>query len=292
MKTLQEAFDTAVTGMLKQGRRSVSAYDPSSCRYRGCGGLKCGVGFLIADEYYSESIERQAVCDNEVLSAVADSGYPADKEALELYEEIQDIHDGDLPADWAVELESLAVRSGLIMPEVTINEDWRKAMTDQRTLVSNEFTRIDPNEPMNRTNLWLWLNQWTVSSIPHRNIAEIVIAYLAEACGYDHTRNVISSEDSASLRMVIDHWFSTNPWFGDHRASDLLQRRVTEGRQTFTVKEATPLLIGLVRQSHWIYADRIDESNTYFVVEHGKIYAVAQQILARRFLCRLSGVGL
>lgn len=163
---------------------------------------------------------------------------------------------------------------------------------DQRTLVSNQFTKIDPDQPMNQTNLWLWLNQWTVISIPYRNTAEIVIAYLEEVCGYDHTRNVVSSEDSESLRMVVNHWFATNPWFESHRASDLLKRRVTEGRQTFTVKDATPLLLDLVRQSHWCYAENIDESNTYFVVEHGKIYAVAQQILARRFLCRLSGVGL
>jgi hypothetical protein len=162
---------------------------------------------------------------------------------------------------------------------------------DARTLVSNQFTKIDPDQPMNQTNLWLWLNQWTVMSIPHRNTAEIVIAYLEEVCGYDYTRNVISSEDSDSLRTVINHWFATNPWFENHRASDLLKVTVTQGRQTFTVKDATPLLIGLVRQSHWIYAENINEDNTYFVVEHGKIYAVAQQILARRFLCRLSGVG-
>ena len=168
---------------------------------------------------------------------------------------------------------------------------------DARTLVSNQFTKIDPDQPMNQTNLWLWLNQWTVASIPHRNTAEIVIAYLEEVCGYDYTRNVISSEDSESLRMVINHWYSVNPWFTPHSLNELVKLPSTvstkpSARQLLTVGDATPTLLGLVRRAHWIYANDVNDDNTYFELrtdEAGKsrLYAIAQQILARRFLCEV-----
>ncbi len=46
--TPQEIFDKAVLGVLKQGKRSVK--DTHQCAYRGDGGLKCAVGFLIDDD--------------------------------------------------------------------------------------------------------------------------------------------------------------------------------------------------------------------------------------------------
>lgn len=50
--TLQEAFDTAYLGVLRQGRPSRSSPGSSGpkCLYRGPDGLKCAMGFLIDDE--------------------------------------------------------------------------------------------------------------------------------------------------------------------------------------------------------------------------------------------------
>ncbi len=45
--TPQEIFNTAYTGIIAQGRQSVSKN--GECRYRGPDGLKCAVGFMIDD---------------------------------------------------------------------------------------------------------------------------------------------------------------------------------------------------------------------------------------------------
>lgn len=50
----QKAFDTALNGLRKQGRRSMNGWQ---CAYRGVGGLKCAVGFLIPDDKYSPIVE-------------------------------------------------------------------------------------------------------------------------------------------------------------------------------------------------------------------------------------------
>lgn len=47
----QLAFDTACAALLKQGRQAMSE-DGAGCVYRGPGGVKCAVGWLIPDEKY------------------------------------------------------------------------------------------------------------------------------------------------------------------------------------------------------------------------------------------------
>lgn len=51
----QEAFDKAVSGVLKQASKSFD-FD-HGCRYRGPNGLKCAVGHLIPDEIYKPEME-------------------------------------------------------------------------------------------------------------------------------------------------------------------------------------------------------------------------------------------
>lgn len=56
----QEVFDTAVSGIIKQGRQSYSDTDNQwieSCLYRGPNGTKCAAGFLIPDEVYTPFLE-------------------------------------------------------------------------------------------------------------------------------------------------------------------------------------------------------------------------------------------
>lgn len=48
--TLQEFFDQAVGGVIRQGRRSVA--ENGKCLYRGPNGLKCAVGHCISDDEY------------------------------------------------------------------------------------------------------------------------------------------------------------------------------------------------------------------------------------------------
>jgi hypothetical protein len=53
--TAQEIFDIAVSGVINQGRPSLS--DSGSCSYRGTDGTKCAAGFLIPDDVYKPSME-------------------------------------------------------------------------------------------------------------------------------------------------------------------------------------------------------------------------------------------
>ncbi len=54
--TIQQAFNTAVTGLYAQG--AVSIGEDGNCAYRNPIGLKCGVGFLIPDNVYQENFEN------------------------------------------------------------------------------------------------------------------------------------------------------------------------------------------------------------------------------------------
>ena len=56
--SLQKMFDTAAVGMLRQGKKSIKNGD---CQYRGSGGCKCAVGFLIPDDLYSPAIEGASI---------------------------------------------------------------------------------------------------------------------------------------------------------------------------------------------------------------------------------------
>lgn len=63
----QWAFDTALAGLRKQGRKSD---DGDSCLYRGPSGTRCGVGFLIPDERYNDDLEGTAADHKQVMEAV------------------------------------------------------------------------------------------------------------------------------------------------------------------------------------------------------------------------------
>lgn len=94
----QEIFDKVARHLLTQNARSVRG---PSCAYLGEGGLKCAVGCLIADEYYSPDLERRNALDGRVLSAVAASlGHPLDVDSQKLLHELQLTHDFSFPNTW------------------------------------------------------------------------------------------------------------------------------------------------------------------------------------------------
>lgn len=56
--TAQQAFETAVRGVITQGKPAMSMINGHPlCRYRGDNGTKCAVGMLIPDEAYVPSME-------------------------------------------------------------------------------------------------------------------------------------------------------------------------------------------------------------------------------------------
>jgi len=76
MLTRQEIFDKAWSGLEFQGfRRSATS---AGCAYRGDGGLRCALGWLIPDERYHHSLEGRGVGEPEVLNATGISHEDAD----------------------------------------------------------------------------------------------------------------------------------------------------------------------------------------------------------------------
>lgn len=107
--TNQTAFTAAAKGMLSQMEKSVSEEGSDACMYRGCGGLKCGVGFLLPDEL---AVRADKEFDNGVevvvktIPEVADLFSEVD---INLLVSIQGVHDGyDSHIYWEECLKKLA----------------------------------------------------------------------------------------------------------------------------------------------------------------------------------------
>ena len=124
MKTFQEAFDVCVNHLLTQKVRSrawVDAYEDYACRYRGDKGLMCGIGPLIADDFYTPSLEGLEASHPLVLASIIDSGWgdlfergrPSVSENAYLLDCIQNIHDRVEPEEWEEALMKFAIRNQL-----------------------------------------------------------------------------------------------------------------------------------------------------------------------------------
>ena len=72
-RTMQNMFDTAVKGIIKQGKPSIVKKHggPGVCRYRGRNGLKCAIGHLITDSKYSAKLEGISLLGNNLDGGVA-----------------------------------------------------------------------------------------------------------------------------------------------------------------------------------------------------------------------------
>ena len=72
--------------------------------------LKCAIGCLISDEFYSEEIESKTVDEPIVKEALKNSlNQPITSEDIELLKDLQDLHDYLDPKEWRKKLDALAM---------------------------------------------------------------------------------------------------------------------------------------------------------------------------------------
>lgn len=87
----QAVFNKVAKHLIKQKRRSASG---GCCLYRGPDNLKCAIGCLIKNKYYSPSLEKQIFWNTSVLIAVEKSlGGTLSEEALWFLKDLQSLHD-------------------------------------------------------------------------------------------------------------------------------------------------------------------------------------------------------
>ena len=106
--TDQEAFETMVRHLRRQGEKSVNA--KGSCVYRGPKALRCAVGCLIPDDQYKRSLEgKGASCIANKVPALSDIG-PG------LLSEMQLVHDDLDVSQWEEGFKDVAQVFSLTLP--------------------------------------------------------------------------------------------------------------------------------------------------------------------------------
>ncbi len=117
-----EVFNKVEAHLLAQGVRSIrKSLIQDMCAYRGAGGLRCAVGCLIKDEFYSRSLEGIPMWDDEkeedrqmlLEEALIKSGIdlkPATTYMPYMLSDLQYLHDRKKPQDWEQELQKLRVK--------------------------------------------------------------------------------------------------------------------------------------------------------------------------------------
>lgn len=118
MSEEQKVFNRVARHLLRQGRRSVLDSAVNGCAYQGKGGLKCAVGCLIKDEFYSPSIETKRVYSSYVVGALRRSGVERKVCNSPLLEDLQILHDNVKPYRWPGALRVLARRYKLDVSKV------------------------------------------------------------------------------------------------------------------------------------------------------------------------------
>ena len=95
MNIEQKIFNDVCKHLIKQGQPSLS--DENLCMYRGNGGTKCAVGFLIKDEYYRSTMEGKSADNPKVMLAVYKSlNIPTTVRRLSrLLSDLQSAHDSN-----------------------------------------------------------------------------------------------------------------------------------------------------------------------------------------------------
>jgi len=126
MLNRQEVFDIVSTHLLTQmavSRIPESEVDRNgnlnSCAYRSESGLKCAIGKLIKDEFYTYDLETLNVTHRAVSEALAKSGYEFNNDDHSLVSDteflmyLQRIHDTLKPQSWRENLAKSAITYGL-----------------------------------------------------------------------------------------------------------------------------------------------------------------------------------
>lgn len=93
LKTHAEVLKYVGDKLLEQNRRS---WNNDSCAYRGDEVRKCGVGFVISDEYYTPGLEGATINKVTVQEAVRASIGWFGGELFDILDDVQAIHDGGL----------------------------------------------------------------------------------------------------------------------------------------------------------------------------------------------------
>lgn len=110
----QKCFDIVAEGLILQNRKS-QKFDQDGephCAYRGEDGTKCGIGFLIPDEFYDYRMDEcSSVGVADLISdfecgPLLDDWSPRDKQFLG---ELQNIHDGNTVDEWPCYFEQFAL---------------------------------------------------------------------------------------------------------------------------------------------------------------------------------------
>lgn len=122
---MQELLDKVVTGMCKQGKPSTNK--GGTCRYRS-GELKCSIGMLISDEYYTEDMEGSSVVGKSSVFNGVKQSFPEiakyDSNRMKQFlNTIQRAHDMNTMYDhftgnFLREMKSVTEEFGLNMPEL------------------------------------------------------------------------------------------------------------------------------------------------------------------------------
>jgi hypothetical protein len=105
----QQIFDTVKNHLLAQGERCVGVND--SCAYRS-GSMRCAVGVLIPDEYYTsemEGITASTIGCSRNGQGVYDYNVPEwFRDNADFLEELQKLHDDEPVESWERKLRELA----------------------------------------------------------------------------------------------------------------------------------------------------------------------------------------
>lgn len=114
--TKQEIVDLVVPSLLKQNMRSTMVTgNAQHCAYRGKGGLKCAVGFLIPDDIYDKSMEGLEVRDIREKYPQLENVFVHNL----LLSKLQFAHDYHYPDKWKEELKIICVEF-----ELRWNPEW------------------------------------------------------------------------------------------------------------------------------------------------------------------------
>ena len=99
METPLDVFKKVSEHLLDQNDRALSVAG-LYCVYRSNSGLKCAVGCLIEDQFYSKELEGLDVRTDVIENVLKLSGVPITEEVLKLLEELQKVHDYVKPEGW------------------------------------------------------------------------------------------------------------------------------------------------------------------------------------------------
>ena len=113
----QKVFTKVKRGLLKQNKRSMKREMNAGlpeCLYRGPRGLRCAIGLLIKDKFYSKSLEGGSLTDSfdpktkRLKEALKASGIKLDVKMIDMLDILQATHDNFEPSFWPERLMDIA----------------------------------------------------------------------------------------------------------------------------------------------------------------------------------------